>query len=111
MNALALEPDGRIILAGLFDTFDGVPRRNLARLHRGFETNLVILNFAPFPINHAVAEDAGLESHWCEWPDVERRVRRGEEQAGRYLESPELVRATLSCAQPSPRQNAVCSGR
>jgi len=59
VSSLALEPDGRIILAGLFDTLDSVSRRNIARLHPGSDTNLVILNFAPFPINHAVAEDAG----------------------------------------------------
>jgi uncharacterized delta-60 repeat protein len=59
VHALALQPDGRIILAGLFDTFDGVPRKNIARLQRGSDTNLVILNFAPFPINRAVQEDAG----------------------------------------------------
>jgi uncharacterized delta-60 repeat protein len=59
VHALALQPDGRIILAGLFESFDGVPRKNIARLHRGSDTNLVIFNFAPYPINRAVSEDAG----------------------------------------------------
>lgn len=59
VHALALEPDGRIILAGLFDTFDGVPRNNIARLHGGSDTNFVIFNFAPYPINRSVSEDAG----------------------------------------------------
>jgi uncharacterized delta-60 repeat protein len=59
VHALALQPDGRILVAGLFHSFDGVPRSSIARLHQGSDTNLVIVNFAPFPINRAVQEDAG----------------------------------------------------
>jgi len=59
VNALALQPDGRVILAGNFDAFDGIARKNIARLERGSDTNLAILNFAPYPINRAVDEDAG----------------------------------------------------
>jgi uncharacterized delta-60 repeat protein len=59
VHALALQPEGRIIVAGLFATFDGVARHSLARLHHGTDTNLVIFNFAPYPINRAVQEDAG----------------------------------------------------
>src|SRR5207245_954389 len=43
------------------DAFDGIPRQNIARLERGSDTNLAILNFAPFPINRAVQEDAGAD--------------------------------------------------
>src|SRR4030095_10756537 len=59
VHTLALEPDGQIILAGLFVTFDGVPRNSIARLHRGSDTDLAILNFAPYPIKRAVGEEAG----------------------------------------------------
>jgi uncharacterized delta-60 repeat protein len=59
VSSLALQPDGRVLLAGNFETFDGVARKNIARVERGSDTNLVILNFAPFPINRAVDEDAG----------------------------------------------------
>jgi uncharacterized delta-60 repeat protein len=58
VHALALQPDGQIILAGLFDTFDGVPRKNIGRLRQAADTDLVIFNFASYPITHA-DEDAG----------------------------------------------------
>ena len=59
ITSLALQPDGRVIAAGNFETFDGVPRKNIVRLERGSDTNLAILNFAPSPINRPVDEDAG----------------------------------------------------
>src|SRR5207237_4966388 len=47
------------ILGGFFDSFDGVARKNLARLEGGSDTNLAILNFAPSPVNGPVRENAG----------------------------------------------------
>ena len=59
VEALALQPDGRVILGGFFESFDGVARKNIARLERGSDTNLAILNFAPSPVNGSVRENAG----------------------------------------------------
>ena len=46
IQALAVEPDGRILVAGQFDGVNGLPRRNLARLNtdgtldRGFDSSV-----------------------------------------------------------------------
>ncbi|HTL55963.1 MAG TPA: Calx-beta domain-containing protein [Candidatus Limnocylindrales bacterium] len=59
IESVALQPDGRIIVAGLFETFDTVARKNIARLRPGVDTNLAIVNFAPPPVNGPVRENAG----------------------------------------------------
>jgi uncharacterized delta-60 repeat protein len=40
VNALALRPDGRILIGGAFTSFDGVPREHLAQLHGDGQVDL-----------------------------------------------------------------------
>jgi uncharacterized delta-60 repeat protein len=41
---MALQPDGKVIIGGYFNSVDGLPRKNLARLHPGGSVDTTFLN-------------------------------------------------------------------
>lgn len=56
MTAIALQNDGKIVLAGHFDNFDGVSRASIARLNQIDSTNRVVFNLGPQPWEYSVNE-------------------------------------------------------
>ena len=57
IETVAIQPDGKIIIAGLFDTYNFIPRLNIARLNSDATLDLTFNSAAPasnLPINQSI---------------------------------------------------------